>query len=35
MNSGKPASLPSIWNDCLFFRLNVVFAAIGVLYLLS
>ena len=31
----KSATFSSIWTDSLFFRLNVIVAAIGILYFIS
>jgi len=35
MSAMIKASLGLIWNDCLFFRINVVFAVVGILYFIS
>lgn len=35
MSNGNSATLAGIWAGSLFFRINVVLAAIGFLYLMS
>lgn len=35
MNAKESATLPEIWADCLFFRINVALAAIGFVYFIA
>lgn len=35
MNARRNVTIGSVWNESLFFRVNVVFAAVGILYLIA